>query len=118
MSGLRRTQVEGRIQAALVEHIERRKLADVVWLHVPNGGRRDARTGAMLKRQGVRPGAPDLLFWHRGCAFALELKAPNGRPTEAQLAFMAALDAAGVYTCIAEGLDQAIDVLLSWGLIR
>lgn len=30
--------------------------------HIPNGGKRDARTAAILQRQGVLPGVPDLFL--------------------------------------------------------
>ena len=41
--------------------------------HIPNGGKRDARTAANLKRQGVKAGVPDLhlpvaLGGPNGCA--------------------------------------------------
>jgi hypothetical protein len=52
-----------------------------------------------------------------GQVFALELKAEGGRPTEIQLATIAAMEAAGAYCCIAEGLDRAIAVLEGWGLL-
>ncbi len=42
---------------------------------VPNGERRDAKTGAKLKRMGVRPGVPDLVVLVRGVAMFIELKA-------------------------------------------
>jgi hypothetical protein len=67
---------------------------------------------------GVRPGASDLLLWHDGKSFALELKAPGGRATESQLAFLADMERAGAYTCMAEGVDRALKVLETWGLLR
>jgi hypothetical protein len=47
----------------------------------------------------------------------LELKAPGGRSTEAQ-ATIAAMEAAGAFTALAEGLDCALAVLEAWGLLR
>jgi hypothetical protein len=66
----------------------------------------------------VRAGVADLLLWHDGKSFALELKAPGGRATEAQVAFLADMERAGAYTCLAEGLDRALKVLEAWGLLR
>jgi hypothetical protein len=91
---------------------------DVLWLHVPNGERRDKITGAKLKRMGVLAGASDFLLWHQGNAFALELKAPGGRPTEAQLNFLARFNEAGGHSACAEGVDRAVAVLEGWGLLR
>jgi hypothetical protein len=55
---------------------------------------------------------------HEGRCFALELKAEGGRTTETQLATLAALEAAGAFTAIAEGLDRALACLEAWGLLR
>ena len=109
---------ESAIHCALVEHIKLRARDGLAWLHPPNGGARDGRTGAMLKRMGTKPGAPDFLLWRDGRAFALELKAPGGRVSESQHLFLGELERAGVYTAIAEGLDRAIAVLKAWDLIE
>jgi VRR-NUC domain len=66
---------------------------------------------------GVVAGAPDLLLWHDGKAFALELKSPDGRLSEAQSEMLGRLDKAGVYTCVAHGLDRALAVLEAWNLL-
>ena len=57
--------------------------------HIPNGGRRDAKEAAHLKRQGVRAGVPDLcLPVPRGGFHGLyiELKAGQNKPTAHQKA--------------------------------
>jgi hypothetical protein len=114
----RRRSPEGQIHRALCDHLRLRAKPDVLWLHVPNGERRDAVTGAKLKRMGVLAGASDFLLWHQGNSFALELKAPGGRPTEAQLNFLARFNDAGGHSAVAEGIDRALAVLASWGLLR
>jgi VRR-NUC domain-containing protein len=114
----RRAQPEAQIQRALVEHLRLRAKPDVLWLHVPNGEKRDKITGARLKGLGVIPGAADLLLWHEGNSFALELKSPGRRPTEAQLEFMARFNEAGGHTAVAEGIDRALACLDAWGLLR
>jgi len=58
------------------------------------------------------------LLWHQGNSFALELKAPGGRPTEAQLDFLARFNEAGGHSACAEGVDRAVAVLESWQLLR
>jgi hypothetical protein len=67
---------------------------------------------------GVRAGVSDILALHHGKFFALELKAPGGRPTEDQLAFISDVQANGGFTCVAEGLDEALRALETWGLLR
>jgi hypothetical protein len=103
---------------AVADHLRLRAKPDVLWLHPANGERRDAITGAKLKRMGVRAGASDLLLWHQGNSFALELKAPGGRLSEAQLQFHACFADAGGHTAVAEGLDRALACLEAWGLLR
>lgn len=54
---------------------------------VPNGGRRDAITGAKLKAEGVVPGVSDLILLksnrHYG-ALLIEMKKRNGKQSESQ----------------------------------
>jgi hypothetical protein len=66
----------------------------------------------------VRPGASDLLIWHRGNAFALELKGPGRRLSEAQLEFHARFNEAGGHTAWTDSIDGALNVLTAWGLLR
>lgn len=81
---------------------------------IPNGGAREAITGAMLKAEGVRPGVPDIFFaWpcngYHG--LWLELKRPDGRPTEAQLTMLSLLSGAGYMAKICYGLDEAMNTI-------
>jgi hypothetical protein len=124
----RRQQPERVLQTALVEHLRLRGWDGVLWLHVPNGGSRDIREAANLKRMGALAGASDLLLFRSGACphcgsarlegFALELKSDGGRPSEAQLNFMARFAAAGGHTCFASDLDRALAVLEAWQLLR
>jgi hypothetical protein len=109
---------EAQVHSAVVEHLRLRAKPGVLFLHPANGEHRDKITGAKLKRMGVLAGASDLLLWHNGNSFALELKAPGGRPSEAQLEFMARFNAAGGYSASAEGLDRALEVLERWQILR
>jgi hypothetical protein len=71
-----------------------------------------------LRRLGTLAGASDLLLWHQGNSFALELKAPGGRLSESQLEFLARFNDAGGHTAVAEGIDRALAVLEAWGILR
>jgi hypothetical protein len=74
-----------------------------------------------MKSLGVRAGVADLILLHAGRMFALELKAEDGRPTPAQLQFVLDFNAAVAPNggaCIAHGLDRALRVLETWGLLR
>jgi hypothetical protein len=113
----RRQRPEAAIHAAVCDHLRLRAKPDVLWLHPANGGTRDIREAARFKRMGVLPGASDLLLWHRGNSFALELKSPGGRLSDAQLEFLARFNDAGGHGASAEGVDRAIACLEGWGLL-
>ena len=114
----RRKNPEAQIQRAVVQHLNSRGVAGLVFFHVPNGGSRGKVEGAIFKSMGVRAGVSDLILIHAGKIFALELKAPGGRASEAQLAFLSDIDRAGAFTAMPEGLDAALQTLEAWGLIR
>jgi hypothetical protein len=67
----------------------------------------------------MRPGVPDFLLVRDGKIFGLELKAERGgRVSAAQCEFLAALEDAGGFCAVAEGLDRALKILESWGLLK
>jgi hypothetical protein len=113
----RRQRPEAEIQRAVCDHLRLRAHPGVLWAHCPNGGSRDVREAVHLKRMGVLAGVSDLLLWHRGVSYALELKAPGGRLSEAQLEFLARFEKAGGYSASAEGIDQALAILEAWQLL-
>src|SRR4051812_10255632 len=96
--GVRRA--EQKIQQDVIKHLQQRAFPGVVYWHTANGaflGGNRARQGGILKSLGVRAGVSDVVALHRGKFFALELKAPKGRPTDSQLEFIADVQAAGGY---------------------
>lgn len=118
MTTIYRQRPEQQVHRAVVQHLRQRGAPGVVFIHVPNGGKRKPIEAAIFKSLGVRAGASDLLLWHNRKSFALELKAQGGKPTEAQIEFLADMEKAGAFTCLAEGLDPALAALEEWGLLR
>jgi hypothetical protein len=108
---------EDEIQRAVFQHIRARGVAGLVAFHVPNGGKRKPIEAAILKGLGVRAGVSDIIAVHQGKIFALELKAEDGRPTEAQIAFLSDFEKAGAFTAMPRGLDAALATLEAWGLL-
>lgn len=114
------------LQRALFQHIRQRGVPGLVAWHTPNGaylgGKRSRKgvaiAGSIMKGLGVLPGVSDIIAVYDGKVFALELKAPGGRATEAQLEFISNMERAGAFTCVAEGLDRALKTLEMWGLLR
>jgi hypothetical protein len=117
---------EQEIQRAVVQHLRQRGMPGLVFWHTPNGafygGKRNGKgvaiQGSIMSGMGVRAGVADIIAVHAGKIFALELKAPGGRATEAQMAFISDIDRAGAFTALVEGLDAALATLESWGLLK
>lgn len=80
---------------------------------VPNGGRRDERTGAMLKAEGALPGVSDLILLHPSadcCALLIEMKTAGGKQSKAQLSWQQLITASGRYRYIVcRSLDEFIN---------
>ena len=70
-------------QTALFQwsYVARQKYKELeLMYHVPNGGRRDKREAASLRRQGVKAGIPDIVLpVARGSFFGLYIELKFGR---------------------------------------
>lgn len=115
----RRAHPEEDLQRAVVAHLHLRARPGVGWSHIPNGGKRGIVEAVAFKAMGVRAGMPDLMLWapHEKMRF-LELKAKRGRLSEAQRVVISDLEAAGFECEVAHSLDEALEILECWGLIR
>lgn len=92
----------------------RYKLPEKILFAIPNGGRRDAITGARLKAEGVRAGVPDLFLAHPCNEFHglfLELKAKGGRLSDEQKEFLQIAQVAGYATAVPVGFVEAKEVI-------
>lgn len=94
------------------------KRRDVLAIHIPNGEKRDRRTGARLKAMGVRPGASDFLVVVSGLAHWIELKTEAGRLSADQRVFLADADTAGCRTHVVRSIPELAGVLNSIGALR
>ncbi len=77
---------------------------------VPNGGRRDKVTGARLKAEGVKAGVPDIWLPVARCGYhglVIELKAPGGRASREQKAWLKALEEQGWLAAVCVGAVEA-----------
>ncbi len=113
-----RSRPEQDIQRAVFEHLAIRGVPGMFAFHPANGGWRSPIEAKILKGMGVKAGVPDVIAIKDGQCYALELKTVNGRTTDAQIATLVALAAAGAVTDVAYGLDDAISWLENWGLLR
>lgn len=106
-------QIEHNTQSAFVQWLWL-NYRDVRWFAVPNGGARNAITGAILKKEGVRKGALDFVFpvarkGHHG--LFLEFKAPDGKLSPEQKWFEQGLSDEGYLVKIPRSIDQAIEAV-------
>jgi hypothetical protein len=114
-------RLEQTIHQAVVQHLRLRGAPGLVFFHVPlnkhGTGRKFHIQGAIAQSMGARAGVSDLIFIHKGQAFALELKAEKGRTTEDQDEFLMDWNNAGGIGFVAGGLDKALKILEAWGLL-
>jgi hypothetical protein len=108
---------------------ESMQVAVVNWLHLqhpavwerthhsPNGGARNAATGARLKLMGTRRGWPDLVVMvprRKWCGLALELKAEGGRLSVEQNQWLEWLHECGFLVGVAWSFDEAISAITAY----
>ena len=86
--------------------------------HVVNEGKRSYRAGFDLKKQGMKPGVPDICLpvpkgkYH---ALYIEMKrVKGGRVSEAQNWWIDKLNAAGNLAVVCHGFDEAKAVILGY----
>lgn len=83
--------------------------------HVPNGGRRDAVTGAKLKAEGVKPGVPDLVLPVARAGYHglyIELKRQDGGTlSKAQRRWRELLTAQVYCSLVCNGANEALSAL-------
>lgn len=94
----------------------------ILFTHVPNGGERNVRVGARLKRQGTKAGVPDYLIFARvpklpgARGVAIELKRrKGGRLTKLQAQWLVDLIAEGWIAMQCDGAEAAIAELQALG---
>lgn len=103
---------EHRIQCTCVKwfRLKYPKLKNLLFA-VPNGGRRDAVTGARLKDEGATKGVSDLILLKSNCFYGglcIEMKKPGGRQSPAQKEWQREVEANGAKYVVCYSLDDFI----------
>lgn len=110
-----------------MKHIEENlQIACVTWfnlqysalspylVHVPNGGKRNAREGARFKKMGVRAGFPDLMLLvpKNGIhALFIEMKSAGGRQADSQKKYMNILNKMCYDYVICNSFDNFVEII-------
>ena len=91
---------------------------ELVLMSIPNGGKREPRVAAQMKREGVLAGAPDLFLaeprecWH---GLFIEMKKKiGGKTSSEQTLVIKLLKDRGYQVIVAEGADKAYIELLRY----
>jgi hypothetical protein len=86
-------------------------------LAIPNGGNRNIVTAMKLKKEGVRPGVPDLFLPAPKPPYAglwIEMKAGKGRISKYQKAWHQALRGRGYRVAVCWGAEKAIHARITY----
>lgn len=110
--------IEDNLQAACVQWfgLQFPRLRRLL-LHIPNGGNRNLREAARLKKAGVVAGAPDLvLFIPNGQynTLCIEMKTGEGRQTETQKSWQELAEKYGNRYVICRDFDDFRCIILNY----
>lgn len=109
---------ESNIQIACVRwfRLQYPSLASLLF-SVPNGGRRDRVTGAILKAEGAVAGVADLLLLQPTLHYhglAIEMKTPKGRQSPEQKAWQAEVERVGYKYAVAHRFEEFRDLIVDY----
>ena len=110
---------ESDIQIMLMQWVELQKNDDLKLIFaIPNGGKRNIREAARLKREGVRAGVPDLFLpvaRYKYNGLFIELKADSkGRLSDNQKKWIKLLSEQNYCCLVAYGFEQAKTIISSY----
>ncbi len=112
---------EHQIQSAFIEWVRLAEKQDErlqLLFAVPNGGKRNLITAVKLKKEGVKPGIPDIMFPLKTEAFnglSIEFKKPKtGRKTKEQSDYMDLLVRYGWCAVVCTDAAQAINIVKNY----
>lgn len=107
--------IESRIQQGCVRwfRLQYPEYAGLMY-SIPNGGKRNAVTGAIMKAEGALAGVADLFlsvpnrFYH---GLYIEMKKPKGRQQEPQKCFQLAVEAQGYKYSLCYSIDEFMELV-------
>jgi hypothetical protein len=110
---------ELKLQFSVAKFLKGYCYADWRYTHFPAGELRDAKTGAKLKRMGLKAGWPDFqIVSPKGLFHALELKRVGEDLNDNQDEFAAWCCAHGIPHAVVNTFKDAVKVLNDWGCLR
>ena len=95
--------------------LQSNRFEELKWIfHCPNEAKRNPRTGAELKRLGMRAGVPDLLLLApkgKYIGLAIEMKVKGNKCTLSQIKWLEWLNKQGYKCKVAYGADECIEII-------
>lgn len=112
------TDDEHKIQCACVKWFRLKfpKLRNILFA-IPNGGRRDAVTGAKLKEEGATSGVSDLILLKSNRFYGglcIEMKKPGGYQSPAQKEWQKDAETNGAKYVVCRSLDEFMKVVTDY----
>lgn len=96
----------------------RKLYPETEWMFaIPNGGKRDSRTAARMKAEGVKAGVPDICLPSPVGDFAgmyIELKVGDNQPSNDQNKWHMALSRASYVVKLCYGWEEARDEIITY----
>lgn len=105
--------VESGIQQAVVQWF-RLQYPRYIIAAVPNGGFRNAKEAAIMKREGILAGFSDLIIIAEHNVLFLEVKTPDGRLSEKQNEFQKKVCALGFEYIVCRSFDESALAIERW----
>lgn len=108
---------EHSIQARIMSFLDSALPATYRAFAVPNGGKRDRITGAILKREGVKAGVPDIVIVRQGGSVGfLEVKTATGSLSNSQRDWRDWCGVNRVPFAVVRGVGDVQAALHDWGI--
>lgn len=105
--------MESQIQQAAVTWF-RLQYPNLLIASVPNGGFRNVREAAIMRKEGVLAGFSDLVVIAERNVLFVEMKTPQGRLSHAQTLFKNKVKALGFDYVVCRSLEQFVQSVRHW----
>ena len=94
------------------------KYPELEWMiHIPNGGKRNAREAARFKRMGVKAGVSDVFLPTAANGYHglwIEMKSEQGTTTANQKRFLKAMNKRGYQAVVCHSWEEAVAVIVEY----
>jgi len=113
----RAVRSEHAIQSDIMSFLDRVLPSSCYAFAVPNGGKRNAITGAILKREGVKAGVADIVILRNpGLCALIEVKKASGSLSNSQKVFRDWCASNGFPFAVVRSVGDVQAVLMDWGV--